>query len=125
MKEVMAIIRMGKMNQTKRALADAGISSMTAKEALGRGKGMVDFRLLEGAGKGHEEAIALLGQDNHLVPNRVLSVVVHEEMVERTVATLIRCNQTGQHGDGKIFVLPVDEVRRIRTSEPGDSLLDR
>lgn len=125
MKEVMAIIRMGKMNQTKRALADAGISSMTAKEALGRGQGMVDFRLLEGAGKGHAEAIALLGQDNHLVPNRVLSLVVHEEMVERTVATLIRCNQTGQHGDGKIFVLPVDEVRRIRTSEPGDSLLDR
>jgi nitrogen regulatory protein PII 2 len=125
MKEVMAIIRMGKMNQTKRALADAGISSMTAKEALGRGKGMVDFRLLEGAGKGHEEAIALLGQDNHLVPNRVLSIVVHEDLLERTVATLIRCNQTGQHGDGKIFVLPVDEVRRIRTSEPGDSLLDR
>jgi nitrogen regulatory protein PII 2 len=98
---------------------------MTAKEALGRGKGMVDFRLLEGAGKGHEEAIALLGQDNHLVPNRVLSIVVHEDLLERTVATLIRCNQTGQHGDGKIFVLPVDEVRRIRTSEPGDSLLDR
>ena len=125
MKEIMAVIRMNKMNKTKRALSDAGISSMTAKEALGRGKGMVDFRLLEGAGKGHEEAIALLGQDNHLMPNRVLSVLVHEEIVDRAVSVLIRCNHTGNHGDGKIFVLPVAEVRRIRTSEPGDSLLDR
>jgi len=113
MKEVMAIIKMNMMNKTKRALSDAGISSMTAKEALGRGRGQVDLRLLEGAGMGCEEAIA------------VLSVVVHEAMVARTVETLIRCNQTGRPGDGKIFVLPVDEVRRIRASEPGDSLLDR
>jgi nitrogen regulatory protein PII 2 len=125
MKEIMAVIRMNMMNKTKRALAEAGISSMTAKEALGRGKGMVDFRLLEGAGAGQAEAIALLGQDDHLQPNRVLSVVVHEEMLERAVAAVIACNQTGNHGDGKIFVLPVTEVRRIRTSEPGDSLLDR
>ena len=125
MKEVMAIIRMNMMNKTKRALSDAGISSMTAMEALGRGRGQVDLRLLEGAGMGYEEAIALLGQTNRLRPKRVLTVVVHEAMVERTVETLIRCNQTGKPGDGKIFVLPVEEVRRIRASEPGDSLLDR
>jgi nitrogen regulatory protein PII 2 len=45
-------------------------------------------------------------------------------MVEHTVQTLIRCNQTGKAGDGKIFVLPVTEVQRIRASEPGDTLLD-
>lgn len=125
MKEIMAVIRMNRMSTTKRALAEAGVTSMTAKEALGRGKGMVDYRLLEGAGRDQEEAIALLGEDSHLMPNRVLSVVVHEDMVETTVATLIRCNQTGNHGDGKIFVLPMAEVRRVRASEPGDSLLDR
>jgi nitrogen regulatory protein PII 2 len=125
MKEIMAVIRMNMMNKTKRALSEAGISSMTAKEGTGRGKGRVDFRLLDGATKGHEEAIALLGQDTHLMPNRVLSVVVHEESVERTVKTIISCNQTGKNGDGKIFVMPVTEVKRIRISEPGDSLLDR
>jgi nitrogen regulatory protein PII 2 len=98
---------------------------MTAREALGRGRGLVDLRLLEGAGMGYEEAIALLGQSNHLRPNRVLTIVVHEQMVAHAVETLIRCNQTGKAGDGKIFVLPVGEVRRIRASEPGDSLLDR
>jgi len=61
MKEVMAIVRMNMMNKTKRALADAGISSMTARDALGRGRGVVDLTVLEGAEKGYEEAIAQLG----------------------------------------------------------------
>ena len=113
MKEIMAIIRMNMMNKTKRALSEAGISSMTAKEALGRGRGMVDLRLLEGAGMGCEEAIALLGQSNRLRPKRVLSVVVHEAMVGLAVETVIRCNQTGKGGDGKIFVTPVAEVYTI------------
>ena len=61
MKEVMAVIRMNKINQTKKALADAGISSMHARECLGRGKGLVDLDVLRGAEQGFEEAIALLG----------------------------------------------------------------
>ena len=52
MKEVMAVVRLNAMNKTKRALADAGITSITAKEALGRGKGLVDFQVLKGAEKG-------------------------------------------------------------------------
>ena len=52
MKEIMAIIRMNKMNDTKRALTDAGVSALTARKVMGRGKGKVDFFLLQGAQQG-------------------------------------------------------------------------
>jgi nitrogen regulatory protein PII 2 len=124
MKEVMAIVRMNKINQTKRALAAAGISSMHAKECLGRGKGLVDLDLLKGAEQGYEEAIAQLGSSQRLIPKRMISVVVPDKLVKRVVSTVIEVNQTGKAGDGKIFVLPVDESIRIRTGEVGDETLD-
>jgi nitrogen regulatory protein PII 2 len=124
MKEVMAIIRMNMMNKTKRALSEAGISSMHAKEALGRGKGLVDFKVLEGAEKGYEEAIAQLGQSHRLIPKRVLSIIIPDNLVSRVVETIAKTNQTGKAGDGKIFVLPVSEAIRIRSSESGDLVLD-
>ena len=70
MKEVMAIVRMNMMNRTKKALAEAGISSITARDALGRGKGIIDMDLLAGAEKGFEEAISQLGQSSRLIPKR-------------------------------------------------------
>jgi len=124
MKEVMAIIRMNMMNKTKKALSDAGILSMTAKEVLGRGKGLVDYSLLEGAEKGYEEAIAQLGQSQRLIPKRLLLVVVPEKLVPTTVRTIIQVNQTGKSGDGKIFVMPVTDSFSVRTSEGGDTVLD-
>ena len=124
MKEVMAIIRMNMMNKTKKALSDAGISSMTAKDVLGRGKGLVDYHLLEGAEKGYEEAIAQLGQSQRLIPKRLLVVVVQEKLVPKTVNTIIEVNQTGKSGDGKIFVMPVSDSVSVRTGEGGDSVLD-
>ena len=90
MKEIIAIVRMNKMNQTKRALSEAGISSITARDALGRGKGLVDMQLLKGAEKGYEEAISQLGQTQRLVPKRALVIVVPDELVEKTVNTIIR-----------------------------------
>jgi nitrogen regulatory protein PII 2 len=124
MKEVMAIVRMNMMNKTKRALADAGISSVTAKDALGRGRGLVDFKLLQGAEKGYEEAIAQLGQSQRLIPKRALTIIVPDDLVSRTVDTIIKANQTGKAGDGKIFVMPVLDAHRIRMSDPGESVLD-
>jgi nitrogen regulatory protein PII 2 len=124
MKEVMAIVRMNKINQTKRALAAAGISSMHARECLGRGKGLVDLDLLKGAEQGYEEAIAQLGSSQRLIPKRMISVVVPDKLVKRVVSTVIEVNQTGKAGDGKIFVLPIDESIRIRTGEVGDETLD-
>jgi nitrogen regulatory protein PII 2 len=124
MKEVMAIIRMNMMNKTKKALSDAGIPSMTARDVLGRGKGLVDCSLLEGAEKGYEEAISQLGQSQRLIPKRVLVVVVREELVLKTVKTIIKVNQTGKSGDGKIFVMPVFGSISVRTGEDGDGVLD-
>lgn len=124
MKEVLAIVRMNKMNQTKRALSEAGITSITAREALGRGKGLVDVQLLEGAEKGYEEAISQLGQTQRMIPKRALIVVVPDELLDKTVRTLVQVNQTGKSGDGKIFVMPVLDAIRVRTGESGEAVLD-
>ncbi len=124
MKEVMAVIRMRMMNKTKQALADAGISSITARDVLGRGNTRVDLSLLEGASKGHEEAIALLGSSQRVVAKRMLSVVVPDKMVQKTVKTIIKVNKTGQSGDGRIFVMPVMDAIRVRTGESGDAAID-
>ena len=124
MKEILAIVRMNKMNQTKRALSEVGITSITARDALGRGKGLVDVQLLEGAEKGYEEAISQLGQTQRMIPKRALIVVVPDELVDKTVQTLIQVNQTGKSGDGKIFVMPCQDAIRVRTGERGDAVLD-
>jgi nitrogen regulatory protein PII 2 len=124
MKEVMAIVRMNMMNKTKKALSESGISSMTARDALGRGKGLVDCSLLEGAEKGYEEAIAQLGHSQRLIPKRLLFIVVPDKLVETTVKTIMRVNRTGKSGDGKIFVLPVMDSTSVRTGESGETVLD-
>jgi nitrogen regulatory protein PII 2 len=124
MKEVMAIIRMNKVNQTKKALADAGISSIHARECLGRGKGLVDMKVLKGAEQGYEEAISQLGSTQRLIPKRMISIVVPDELVDRTVTAIIASNQSGKAGDGKIFIMPVEDSIRIRTGENGNETLD-
>lgn len=124
MKEVMAIIRMNMINPTKKALAEAGIGSITARDALGRGKGLVNMKLLKGAERGYEEAISQLGQSQRLIPKRILFIVVKEKFVEKAVKTIIKVNQTGKSGDGKIFVMPVSDSVRLRTGESGDKTLD-
>jgi nitrogen regulatory protein PII 2 len=124
MKEVLAVIRMNKMNETKQALADAGISSFTARKVMGRGKGKVDYRLLRGAEEGHEEAINQLGPGPKLIPKRLVSVVVPDDVVQRVVSTIIEINRTNHPGDGKVFVMSVAESVRVRTGERNDLALE-
>lgn len=125
MREIMAVIRINMMNKTKEALAEAGISSFTATgKVLGRGKGDVDFRILHGAEEGREEAISQLGQGPRLIPKRLIMVVVPDKLAEKAIETLIRVNQTGKPGDGKIFVMPALDAYRVRTKESGDTVLD-
>jgi len=124
MKEVMAIVRLNAMNKTKKALADAGISSITARDALGRGKGLIDLQVLKGAEKGYEEAISQLSGSQRLIPKRMVTIIVPDKLVDKTVRTLIGTNQTGKPGDGKIFVLPVMDSISVRTGINGDVTLD-
>jgi len=124
MKEVMAVIRMNMMGKTKDALAEAGIVSMHGVACLGRGKGLVNLALLEGAEKGYEEAATQLGLGGKLIPKRMVSIIVPDKMVKKAVETLIKVNKTGKSGDGKIFVLPVSDSIRIRTGESGQVTLD-
>lgn len=124
MKEVMAVIRMNKINATKQALADAGISAFTARKVMGRGKGQVDYLLLKGAEQGYEEAISQLAPGPKLIPKRMLSLVVPDGSVPLVVRTIMETNQTGHPGDGKVFVCPVSEVYRVRTGERDDAALD-
>ena len=123
MKEVIAVVRMNTMNQTKKALTEAGIDSMFAHECQGRGKGLVDSKILAGASAGYEEAIALLGEKGKLYSKRMLTMVVHDKNVDTVVRTLIETNQTGKPGDGKIFILPVTDSVRVRTGESGNKAL--
>ncbi len=125
MKDIFAIIRQNKVNTTKKALAEVGLGSITATgNVLGRGKGMVDYRILEGAKEGYEEAIDQLGQGPRLVPKRIISIVTTDKNAPLAIKTIIDANQTGSSGDGKVFVLPVEETYRVRTSEEGESTLD-
>lgn len=124
MKEVLAVIRMNKMNETKRALADAGVASMTARKVIGRGQGKVDYLLLKGAEEGYEEAINQLSPGPKLIPKRMLTMVVPDGKVELVVKTVIEVNKTGAPGDGKIFIMPVSDAIRVRTAEVGDDALD-
>lgn len=119
MKEVIAMVRINMMNQTKAALTEAGIDAFFAHEAHGRGKGFVNPQVLEGAQQGYEEAASLLGAKGQLYPKRMITVVVKDDLVDDVVQALIATNQTGKPGDGKIFVLPMADAVRVRTGETG------
>ena len=124
MKLVMGIIRIDKMNATKRALTEAGITSMTATgKVFGRGKGNWDAKVLEGAKKDMPEALTHLGEEPRLRPQRVITTVVTDDLVKTVVDTLIEVNQTPSPGDGKIFVIPINDSYKVRTGESGEVTL--
>jgi nitrogen regulatory protein PII 2 len=119
MKEVIAIVRINMMNQTKQALTDCGVDAFFAHEAHGRGKGFVNPKVVAGAAQGYEEAATLLGEKGKLYPKRLITAVVEDSQVACVVETIINTNQTGKPGDGKVFVLPLSDAVRVRTGETG------
>ena len=123
MKEVIAIVRINMMNQTKKALSDAGVAAYFVREAQGRGKGFANPKVLEGVDQGYEEAAAVLGEKGKLYPKRVVTVVVEDNQVDDVIEAIIKVNQTGKPGDGKIFVLPVMDAVRVRTAEKGEAAI--
>jgi len=109
MKKIEAIIRPERLEYVKVALEEIGIAGMTVTEVRGRGrqKGMkIQFR-------GREMEVDTL-------PKIKIEVVVGDEVVDSAIEAIISAARTGNIGDGKIFVMPVERVVRVRTGEEGD-----
>ncbi len=126
MKEIMAIIRMNKINPTKKALLDIGINSLTVRRVMGRGKMFNVLSVLNEVGIQEEVAgkiVEGLVSGSRLIPKRLLTIVVQNSEAQKVVDTLIQVNQEGNAGDGKIFVLPILDAIRIRTGETGETAL--
>ena len=112
MKKIEAIIKPFKLDDAKEALSNVGIQGLTVSEVKGFGRQ-----------KGHSELYRGAEYVVDFLPKIKLEVVVANEQVEKVVQTLTEACHTGRIGDGKIFVLSVDEVVRIRTGERDEAAL--
>ena len=110
MKKIEAIIKPFKIEEVKEALHAAGVEGMTVSEVKGFGRQ-----------KGHTEIYRGSEYTVDFLPKIKIDLVVADDVVDRAVAAIIGAAKTGKIGDGKIFVLPIDEAIRIRTEERGDS----
>lgn len=108
MKKIEAIIKPFKLEEVKEALTEIGIHGMTVSEVKGFGKQ-----------KGHTELYRGAEYVIDFLPKLKIELVVDEEMVEKVVETIMNAARTGRIGDGKIFIIPVEDAIRIRTGERG------
>ena len=112
MKLVTAIIKPFKLDDVKSALQDFGITGMTVSEASGYGRQ-----------RGHTEVYRGAEYTVDLVPKVRLEVLVEDHDVDDVVTLVIASAQTGRIGDGKVWVVPVETVARVRTGERGPEAL--
>jgi nitrogen regulatory protein P-II 1 len=112
MKKVEAYIKPFKLDDVKAALMEIGVRGMSVSEIRGFGRQ-----------KGHTELYRGSEYQVDFLPKSKLEIVVADEMVDRVIEVIQKVAHTGQVGDGKIFVLPIEDVIRIRTGESGDSAL--
>src|SRR5215813_14754938 len=108
MKLVTAIIKPFKLDDVRAALSDIGVQGVTVTEVKGFGRQ-----------KGHTELYRGAEYVVDFLPKVKLEIIVRDEQVAEVVETIEKAARTGRIGDGKIFVLPIDEVVRIRTGERG------
>lgn len=122
MKEIMAFLRPNKIGATKKALEDMGYPSMTAVSVTGRGR---QRGIAHELGYEVPESLLTPGRSGTVkyVPKRMLVLVVPDGAVQSIVDTLIKTNQTGQIGDGKIFIRTLTDAVRVRTQETGEIAL--
>jgi nitrogen regulatory protein PII 2 len=117
----MAIIRINMVNPTKTALANNGFPAFSCRKCLGRGKKSLDMGLAEALlhhGAPPENAVGEhMSEYNRLIAKRLFTIIVEDGKVDEAVSIIIDTNQTGNPGDGKIFVLPVTEAYTVRTGE--------
>ena len=112
MKKVEAIIKPFKLDEVKEALSGIGVQGLTVSEVKGFGRQ-----------KGHTELYRGAEYVVDFLPKVKLEIIVSDETAAQVVETIERAARTGRIGDGKIFVLPMEEVVRIRTGETGKEAL--
>lgn len=112
MKKIEAVVRPEKLEEIKDALAEAGFPGITAFEVRGRGR---------------QKGILLSYRTSEyrvdMLPKTKIELVVADDAVDKAIDVIVKVARTGNIGDGKIFVLPVEEAVRVRTGDRGESAL--
>ena len=109
MKLIKAIIKPFKLDEVKDALTEIGVEGMTVSEVKGFGRQ-----------KGHTEIYRGSEYTVDFLPKVKLEVAVGDEVVDKVIDAIVTSAKTGKIGDGKVFVLPIEQAVRIRTGEKGD-----
>jgi nitrogen regulatory protein P-II 1 len=112
MKAVIAVVKPFKLDDVKTALGDIGVAGMTISEARGFGRQ-----------RGHTEIYRGAEYELDLIPKIRIEVLVDDDQVDAVVKAIVAGAQTESIGDGKVWVVPVEEVTRIRTGERGADAL--
>ena len=112
MKKIEAIIKPFKMEDVKEALSEIGIEGMTVSEVKGFGRQ-----------KGHTEIYRGSEYTVDFLPKVKFEIVIADERVQKAVDAIVASAKTGKIGDGKVFILPIEDAIRIRTEERGDTAI--
>ena len=110
MKKIEAVIKPFKLDDVREALTEIGITGMTVSDVKGFGRQ-----------KGHTEVYRGAEYAVDFLPKVKIELVLADDLVERAVETIVETARSGKIGDGKIFILPVEEVIRIRTGETAEA----
>jgi nitrogen regulatory protein P-II 1 len=112
MKKIEAIVKPFKLDEVREALAEIGVTGLTVSEVKGFGRQ-----------KGHTELYRGAEYVVDFLPKVKVEIVIADDVVEMAIDAIVKAAHTGKIGDGKIFVMPVEQVVRIRTGETGDAAL--
>ena len=112
MKKIEAIIRPFRIDDVREALAEMGVKGLTLTEVKGYGRQ-----------KGHTELYRGSEYQIDFLPKIKLEVIVPDKMLDDVIEAIVKTAKTGQVGDGKIFVYPVEDAVRVRTGESGEAAL--
>jgi len=112
MKKIEAIIKPFKLDEVREALSEVGIAGLTVSEVKGFGRQ-----------KGHTELYRGAEYVVDFLPKIKVEIVIGDDLAEQAVDAIIKAAHTGKIGDGKIFVMPVEQVVRIRTGETNEAAI--
>ncbi len=112
MKFITAIIKPFKLEEVKAALAEVGVEGMTVTEVKGFGRQ-----------KGHTEIYRGSEYTVDFLPKVKIEIAIADELASKAIDAIVNSAKTGKIGDGKVFVVPLEEVIRIRTDERGDAAI--